>query len=172
MQITIITPIWRLQYLHQVAESIPEGYRWIVVFGYQIPVEINLPPNAECYAIASHSGIDKRNLGIELVNSGHLYFLDDDTIIHPDFYKLADLPSEYDFVHFNQILPTGEKRIGGKVKCCHIDTGSFIVSRGLLGDLRWQKHETPDGIMAETLFERAKKPLYLDQDLSIYNALR
>ena len=173
MKITIITPLWRPENLAWVAQSIPQGFRWIVVFGYSIPRK-GLPENGEYYAIATNGGLEKRNLGIDIVKDGHICFLDDDTILHPDFSNLLNMSADYDFIHFNQIFPNGKKRIGGVVKRNHIDVGNFVVSRQIVGDIRmirgpWQN---ADGRFAEKCFSRAKKPIYLNKNLSIYNALK
>jgi hypothetical protein len=171
MKITIITPLWREELLNQVAASIPRHFRWIVVCGYKIPEKL-LPTNGEFYAIASHSGIDKRNFAMNLVTDGHLFFLDDDTILHPDFEKLLEVPEKYDFIHFNQHFLNGKKRKGGIVERGKIDTGSYLISRKLIGDTQWKKTPAPDYFFAKKCLDKAIQPLYINKAFSYYNALK
>ena len=101
----------------------------------------------------------------------YVYFLDDDTTLHPDlFSQVKDL--NHDFIHFNQVTPDGKPRIGGLVKVNHIDTGSVLAKLNLISDIRWKTDlYNADGYFWEAAFARAKSPLYINKPLSIYNSL-
>ncbi len=172
LKLTIVTPLWRWENLSNLAESIPKGVRWVVVNSGSKPPSVPVPVNAEFHTIESDRGVDKRNRGIEIVKNGYLYFLDDDTIVHPHFHKLLKMDPKYDFIHFNQVWPNGARRIGGEVKLNRIDVGNFIVKRELVGNIRFQKVPKADGVFAVECFQRSKSAIYVDKDLSIYNALR
>ena len=91
MLINIITPCSRPENLHLIAKSIKlpsYAYRWIVVFDSEtIPTDI---PECEAYCIKdinSVCGNAQRNLAIDLVTEGWIYFNDDDTTMHPDLWN-------------------------------------------------------------------------------------
>lgn len=172
LKLTIVTPLWRWENLEKLSKSIPAGVRWVVVNSGRKPSTIVVPSNAEFHTIESDRGVDKRNHGIDIIKNGYLYFLDDDTTIHPNFYKLLDMDPEYDFIHFNQVWPNGKRRIGGDVRVNHIDMGSFIVKRELIGNTRFIKNPKADGIFAVECFKKSKNAKYINEELSIFNALR
>lgn len=172
LKLTVVTPLWRWENLGGLAKSIPEGVRWLVVFSGRKPAEVVLPKNGEYHAIESDRGVDKRNRGIEIVKDGYLFFLDDDTVIHPNFGKLLGMDPVNDFIHFNQIWPNGKRRIGGEVRINRVDAGSFIVKRETVGNTRFQKVPKADGVFAVECFRKSKAAKYIDEDMSIYNALR
>lgn len=186
-EIFIITPSARPQNLHRIAESInlpKASFTWIVVIDATKPVNpALLPPKAEIHYHhnpASIAGHAQRNYAIDVVMRAkkthslkpYLYFLDDDTLLHPDFYKsVADVES--DFIHFNQQNPDGTKRIGGTVKVNHIDTGSALVSLDIVKGTRWNiTLYNADGIFLQEVFNSAKNPVYINKTLSTYNLLQ
>ena len=54
-----------------------------------------------------------------------------------------------------------------------IDSHNFILTRELIGDIRWEltKYEA-DGLFAVECYKKSKSHLKLDKVLSIYNQLR
>lgn len=172
--LTIITPCIRYQNLNKISESIPDKVRWIVIFdSNKKPDAKFIPKNAETYILKSPTrGYPQSNLGIDKVDSGWVYFLDDDTLLHKNLLKTLSNFNGADFIHFNQQFPDGRKRIGGKVAVKHIDKGNFIVKRSLIGNDRFENCASADGMFAEKMYKKAKKPLYLNKCLSVYNALR
>lgn len=177
LEITIITPVWRPELLQDVARSIPPGMRWICVFGGgSFPEGFVLPENAESYVIPETGGLEKRNYALELITSGYVYFLDDDTQLHPNFLHLKKVLGS-DFIHFNQQWADGRRRIGGVVRRGLIDAGSFLVRRDVVGLTRFVRQEdekdpVPDGRFAEEVYLKAKHPLYIDKTYSTYNSLQ
>lgn len=178
MFLNIITPCSRPENLQEVSKSInipPENYRWIIVFD-KPEVPDNVPANAECYAhqdAKSTSGNAQRNHALNMVNEGHVYFNDDDTIMHPDLWNnIKDLDN--DFISFMQALPSGALRLDGKsVTLNNIDSHNFITHSSLIGDTRWVLNRyDADGLFAYECRQKSKSYKYIDKILSVYNSLR
>ncbi len=181
IKLHIITPCCRPENLKQIAESINiprASYKWWVVMDATpeetdttlVPETANLIFHKNKKSVAGHA---QRNFALELIKDGYVYFLDDDTLMHPDLYKaIAILPEENDFIHFDQAHPDGTKRIGGTVEVNHIDTGSAVASRELIGYNRFRTDlYNADGFFWKAVSRNAKRPKYINQTLSIYNKL-
>jgi hypothetical protein len=177
MYLNIITPSIRPNNLHAIAQSINiprDSYRWIVVFDLDA-VPDGMPDNAECYAVkdvSSNSGNAQRNYALSLVNSGHVYFNDDDTTMHPDLWgEVSGLSN--DFISFMQQSKDGKQRLQGNyIQVGHIDSHNFIVHSDIIEDSRFilNLYEA-DGYFARECYNKASNPIYLEKVLSIYNSL-
>jgi len=177
MFLNIITPCSRPHLLHSIAESInipKENYRWIVVFDSDtIPDGI---PECEAYCIknsGSVCGNSQRNLAIDLVTEGYLYFNDDDTIMHPELWNnIKDLTN--DFIHFDQEEKDGSIRLKqSSVRLSYIDSHNFIVHTTVVGNERFViNRRDADGVFAENCYNKSKTSNYIPKVLSTYNALR
>jgi hypothetical protein len=133
------------------------------------------PPNTHMYfheQQGSVFGNAQRNFALDLVEHGYVYFLDDDTLLHPELWdSVKDLDN--DFIHFNQLSKNGHHRIGGTVKLNHIDSGSILIHHSLIGDTRWVLHRrAADGVFIEEVYSRSKTPIFINKNLSVYNKLR
>jgi hypothetical protein len=184
----IITPCTRPENLSKIADSINinrGNHRWYVVFDAQ-KLPANLPKvsaNVSYYAWhdpKSTVGHAQRNHALGLISDrpvndcpAYVYFLDDDTLMHPDLFKTLEENTSHDFIHFDQAQPDGTtKRIGGTVKVNHIDTGSAIVSRKLIGNTRFNITKyNADGFFWEEIMRKTQKAKYIPQILSVYNQL-
>jgi hypothetical protein len=176
MVLNIITPCSRPQNLQKIAESINiprEKYRWIVVHDSEtIP---DSPDNCEAYAVkvnGSCYGHGQRNFALDLIKKGHVYFNDDDTLIHPDLWdNIKDLDA--DFIHFMQDDENGLRLEGINVEVGSIDSHNFIVKSDIIGQDRWILNRyDADGYFAKAMYNKAKTKKYIRECLSIYNALR
>jgi hypothetical protein len=180
MYLNIITPCSRPENLHQISKSInipKEDYRWIVVFdSLTLPDKSYIPDNCEYYLHKdpnSKVGNAQRNFALDLVKTGHIYFNDDDTILHPELWdNIKDC--DEDFISFKQSLISGEIRLTGKtIKVQHIDSHNFLLSNNLVGDTRWKLDVyEADGFFATECYEKVTRKKYIDKVLSIYNRLR
>lgn len=176
MFLNIITPCSRPHLLKKVAESInlpKENYKWIVVFDSNtVPNDI---PECEPYCIKdvnSVSGNAQRNLAIDLVTDGYIYFNDDDTIVHPELWNnIKDLDN--DFISFDQIWKSGEHRLSGKtIRLNYVDSHNFIVNASLVDNERFVLgRRDADGIFAENCHRKSKSFHYIPKVLSTYNSL-
>lgn len=178
MFLNIITPCTRPNNLFEIAKSInipPEQYRWIVVFdANEIPADV--PAECEPYAVkieGSVYGNGQRNHAIDKVEKGHLYFNDDDTIIHPSlWHNISHL--NVHFISFSQDWKNGSVRLKGDViQVGNIDSHNFVVSKECVGDKRWtlDKYEA-DGIFARECFTDAASSVFIPSVLSTYNFLK
>lgn len=124
----------------------------------------------------SISGNAQRNLGLSLCHGGHVFFLDDDTVLHPDFWESVKDLAHYDFIHFEQGFRSGGVRLDTScVAVGQIDSGNFLVSRELIGASRFDVGVyAADGFFASGLMAGCEKDKYLKipRVLSWYNALR
>lgn len=184
MKINIITPCSRPDNLEKMKESInipKENYRWIVVHDalHQSTTEFfHIDKGYEEYWFKddrSKSGNGQRNYAIDMIDTGYVYFLDDDTIMHPDLWKVIKEYEVNDMIVFPQIWKNGEIRLkGDRIALNHIDSGNFLVKRSVIGDLRWELGRyDADGIFAEKCYKQSVVSVaYLSTPCSIYNALR
>lgn len=178
MFINIITPCVRKENLKHISQSISiptDRYKWYVVFDSE-NIPDGIPDNCIPYAVkvdGSTSGNGQRNHALDLITSGYVYFNDDDTIIHPDFWEAVKDCTE-DFISFKQVNKDGSLRLhGNNVSRNHIDSHNFLLTRDLIGDVRWVIHEySADGIFAEECYKKASTKLYIPKVLSTYNSLR
>lgn len=128
-----------------------------------------------------HSGfkvICKKN---NIVESDWVYFLDDDTLLHPNFVEeiINRLDDTKSAIIFDQENKDGTIRLRAdidKVKVCHIDMGQYVVNLTKLPeDLRFKEDDyCADGIFIEELFNRVgpEQFIVVNKTLSTYNKLR
>lgn len=179
MFLNIITPCSRPQNLEIISNSINiprDQYRWIVVFDL-LEVPENIPDNCEAYAIKdvnSTSGNAQRNFALNLVTNGHIYFNDDDTVMHPDLWEDIKNETDKDFISFKQANKDGSVRLEGVIiSIGYIDSHNFITSIECVGDVRWVLHRyDADGVFAHECHQKAKNKSYINKVLSVYNTLR
>jgi glycosyltransferase involved in cell wall biosynthesis len=181
MKITIITPCSRPGNLKTMVSSInPQDVqiRWIIVFDSASIPPVELPEYAEAYCCQDSKSIcgnAQRNFALNLLGKEETFviFLDDDTIIHPRLFAHLKGFEWSDFIHYNQSHADGRHRIGGTVKVNRIDTGSAVISSRLIGKTRWiLDRRTADGYFMEEIFKKARSAYYINETLSIYNALK
>lgn len=178
-KLNIITPCTRPENLKQISNSInipKEHYRWIVVFDLdKVDAEL-IPENCEYHYHRnpnSNYGNEQRNYALDFIKEGHIYFLDDDTLLHP---QLWDSIKYYhnDFISFAQADINNRLRVTGqRVMIDHIDTGCAVLSRKLIADTRWDKNlYQADGKFLNENYIKSKTYLYIPKILSIYNQLK
>jgi hypothetical protein len=178
--LNIITPCSRPFNLKAISDSINiprDSYRWLVIFDLEaIPSDLEIPKNAEVYChvnINSTAGHAQRNFALNLIEKGHVYMNDDDTVIHQDLWdNIKDL--EEDFISFIQNSKDNFIRLyGDTIEVNHIDSHNFIVSNRIIGDSRWIVHKYgADGFFAKECYEKAASKIHIPKVLSIYNKLR
>ena len=179
MYLNIITPCCRPANLQAISKSINiplTHYRWIVIFDSENIPDLQLPATCEPYTFRdkkSVAGHSQRNFAKKLVHKGHIYFNDDDTVIHPDLWNnIKDLDN--DFISFSQNTASGDLRLYGDViEVKSVDTHNFITSCELLRNNTFvSTRYDADGIYAKACYAQAKSPIFIPKVLSVYNALR
>jgi glycosyltransferase involved in cell wall biosynthesis len=131
---------------------------------------------------------ESNGLGMNMINNildeicdGWVYILDDDNIIHPEFYNTLDEfidDKTYGVLVFNQ-------KVDGKdfskldireakpenVKVGSIDSAQFLIHIGDYGDTqRFNNSYTADGELVEKLFEERQEDfIFIQKELCYYN---
>lgn len=181
MFLNIITPCSRFKNLILLENSInipKNNYRWIIVFdSVSIPTDIYIPKYCETYAHqnnASVAGHSQRNYALSLIKNGHIYFNDDDTIIHKNLWNTISKLDYYDFISFEQEFIDGKKRLlSNKIQRGHIDSHNFILSYKICKNIKFNISEYgADGIFAQEAYGKTNKTIHIEEVLSVYNSLR
>jgi hypothetical protein len=181
MLINIITACSRPENLDELRMSInipKQNYRWIVVFDFPSVDGIDIPYNCEYY-LGSHPdsvlGNYQKNVGLDKVTDGWVYFLDDDTTLHQDFYKWVSKYPDSDFISFRQKNRLGEQRCDGKViEEGHIDAGSVCVHHSIIKGIRLNPitRNNADVYWSTNVIKNSTNHKWIPYSLSVYNHLR
>tara|TARA_Y100000817_G_scaffold314286_1_gene312639 strand:- start:684 stop:1277 length:594 start_codon:yes stop_codon:yes gene_type:complete len=154
MKVVIITPSYRSDNLKKhLLPSIDFNYieKWIIVHDSDKVKEKAFGENGgrilEFFNndLAGDSGNPQRNRGLEAVaelypeGSVFVYFLDDDNIIHPNFYVVLQHIEAGRVYTFDQVGHPCNKEIfyGDCPEPCNIDTAMFLVDFDVCRDIRW-----------------------------------
>jgi len=178
-KLTIITPSFRLQNLPAIKNSINFDYvnEWIIVYdGNKINDMPNLFTENEKIKEYLHKsdgkvGNAQRNYALSKISNQntYVYYLDDDNLIHPMFYKLLDIIDENKIYTFNQ--ESGIK--GNNIDINHIDTAMFLIDYNLCKDVTWNVDiYNADGYYIKECYEKnSDKHIFIDNDLCFYNKI-
>ena len=181
-KITIITPSCRPSNLPKVKDSINFDYvdQWIIVYdGLKVHNNPNqFPDNPKIkefiHTSEGISGNPQRNYALDQLNeeTGYLYFLDDDNIIHPDLYKLLDIVDDDKVYSFNQSR-NGGVLYGNKLELKSVDTAMVLIHNKLCNGLKWISNlYDADGHYIQNIYNNNKdKWMYVDNSLCYYNNL-
>lgn len=177
--IYIITACSRPQNLEKISETIPPQCSWIVVYDNKvsIPIPLNFTPLlCEDTGIV---GVKAQNFALDtlpLKDDDFIFLLDDDTIVHKDWYSTIKDYLSLDF----SILTWGQIRKSNRIYLKptdspapgKIDTGSFLIS------WKYNKHVRHivnkyqhDGIYARECSKNGPV-ICIDKYISYYNYLR
>ena len=145
MKLTIITPCCRPENLIKLKDSIEFNLidKWIIVYDtsknrtYTMQFQDHSKIlELECNTLGA-AGHPQRNYGISHVEDGYIYMLDDDNIVHPDFWKLCvtfEMPYFYTFNRVHKSITYGCYLQTGR-----IDTAMFCVNKEHIRDIRWRE---------------------------------
>ena len=183
-KLTIITPSYRLNNLIKVKDSINFDYveEWIIVYDSKTITENpnlfeseNNSKIKEYYYkdddIVGISGNPQRNYALTKITNEDtfIYYLDDDNIIHPSFYKLLNIIDKNKIYTFNQV-----NRINGdNINANFIDTAMFLIDYDLCRNLKWNLGMyNADGHYIKECYDNHKeKHIFVNNDLCYYNQL-
>ena len=182
--IYIITPCTRPFNLPIMLNSMPrDGVKWVIAFDNSVkaPTPIDGAINLHCEE-TGHFGNPARNAALEYLadntipsDDDWIYVLDDDNILHPDWYEnIKDHLEDNQMIHWGQCwfnhsnrIPIAEKPIAGKV-----DTAQYMVRWSVAKDIRFRNVYEADGFFAEDCFNAAGSSFAIGKDLGYYNFLR
>ena len=184
IMLTIITPCCRPENLQHLFKSINFTYvnRWLIAHDVTKTNGVftgvfNHPKITEFGVSGGISGNPQRNAALDQVKSGLIYFLDDDNIIHPNFWELVPQMNEDHFYTFDQLrMDMFANKPGGimggeEPRLRKIDTAQYVVPAYMCGvwkeELYWA-----DGLFIEEIYEKYKeKHVYIPRLASYYNFL-
>lgn len=185
---TIITPCCRPENLETMLPSIDfdKVDKWIIVYDtskertYEhMKTDNEKIVQVDCSDEGS-TGNCQRNFAIDMVEDGFIYFLDDDNIMHPDFFKeiypeLSDEHNVYTF-NCNRDWWSDPECIasGNFPNPDHIDTSQFVVHKKIVKDTRWVVHAyNADGIFINhVITNNNKKYHFIDKVCSYWNKIK
>jgi hypothetical protein len=182
--LTIITPSCRQGNLPKLHDSInfDKIEKWIIVYDtsknrkYKRLYEGNpkiLEVDHNEIGVAGHP---QRNCGIELVGDGYIYFLDDDNIIHQDFWLVVDKLDGDHFYTFDMYRPHEKQKMlyGNNIMVKQIDTAMFIVHKKHIGNIKWIKNlYSADGHFISAILQKNREShIYINIIGAYYNFLR
>jgi hypothetical protein len=183
----IITPVSRIENLSKIFKSINWNYvtKWIIVYDKKIIKKNpylfkNIPSVVELLNFTKNSirGSGQRNTGIEYLlkekkNNSFVYFLDDDNIIHPNFYNIYKKFKDENIYTFSQQVKIRHIRAGNKFKLYHIDTAMFVTSLTIIKNIRWKMntHETDYHFIKECLSKNKNRYVCINNVGCYYNYL-
>ena len=179
MKLSIITPCSRSQNLIKLKESINFDLidKWIIVYDtskdrtyikqfYDNPKILELECNT--LGVAGHP---QRNYGIRHVEDGYIYMLDDDNIIHPEFWKICvsfEMPYFYTFDRVKSRI-----YLGNDIRTGRIDTAMFCVNKLHIKNIVWiENNYEADGHFIMDI-NKSNKDLhkYINTTAAYYNFL-
>ncbi len=190
-KITIITPSYRINNLIKLRKSINFNYvnDWIIVYdGNKINDNPYLFKNDEykdkirefIFKGEGISGNPQRNFALNQINNDntYLYYLDDDNLIHPNFYKLLNIIENNKIYTFNQKRPTNiypyvDLLKGNNIELFKIDTAMFLIDYKLCKNIYWilDKYNADGYYIKECYEKNMDSHIYIDNVLSYYNEI-
>lgn len=192
--LNIITPCSRPDNIFDLYESIKgfvkkeeneyNIYWYIIYDGTKVPQEKQFKFNEEDPWIIegtineSSVGYPQRNFALSMIKDGWVWVLDDDNIMHPNFYSEVSSHFEEDLngMIVDQIDKWNNLRLSARpdrVKVCHIDMAQYILKREYIGEKKFNTAYCSDGVFIEELYKsNPSKYLFINKPLTYYNYLR
>ena len=184
--LTIITPCARPENLKLLEESLElDRVKWLIVYDtkngpftprYNHP---NIREIGHPTPPGGRAGHAQRNEGMSHVVEGFIYFLDDDTVMHPGFWKIFPLmKDEEHFYTFDQQrwdefvdVPGGTFK-GNVPAVTKIDSAQYVVPRHMCGTFIEDDYRADGFFIAEMNCQYPGAHTYIPTVASYYNYLR
>jgi hypothetical protein len=179
--IHIITPCTRPENLSAMQQSIPPECTWTIVLDASVT---EMPEGGELKATVyrspstGHFGNSNRNFALDHMYFDDLdwiYILDDDNIVHPDWYARVSTLNDADLnmVSWGQVWQNNNVRLQPtqNPKVGNTDTSCYMVRGRIMQKLRYELEYVADGILAERVAQQGGH-LCLYENLGYYNYLR
>jgi hypothetical protein len=118
-----------------------------------------------------------KNLMLGVIRDGWVWVLDDDTLVHP--LMLATIANVVEGSPHVRAIIVSQERSDGRVHSARednvrvgsIDIGQAVLRRDLIGTLRIPETYEGDGEFLISLLSTCANVVYVDQPLSLHNAL-
>jgi len=181
-QLNIITPCCRSENLDIIVKSINFDLinKWYIIYDtskyrtYTKKFEDNPKIEEHFCSNIGVVGHPQRNFGLNLIKDGFVYFLDDDNIIHPEFWNIVPTLNINNFYTFDQQrLYEGHVINGNTFKIGCIDTAQYIIPKKFINNLKFETNQyAADGVFIIRINEQySKNHIYLPKIGSYYNYL-
>ena len=177
----IITPCSRQSNLPRLFQTIDFARidKWIIVYDTSNDRQYEKLYTSHCQiseveCAGGISGNPQRNHALDMVDDTWVYFLDDDNVIHPNFWSVIDRLDIHKFYTFDQQRNTHGKVLrGNNIAVRHIDTAMFIVHTSHIRDTRWicDKYDADGHFICDINRNNEGAQCYLDIVASYYNYL-
>lgn len=179
-KLTIVTPCSRPENLAKMFETMRFDLidKWYIIYDtrnatfvrrYHHPQVVEMECKDE--GVVGHP---IRNMALGIITDGLVYFLDDDNVIHPEFWKICRSFAPGKIHTFD--MEYADKRVltGDSVKVCSIDTAQYVFDVALVGTTRFIPTEyVADGMFIESVYGANRdKWVYHKQIAAYYNRLR
>lgn len=182
--LTIITPCCRSENLETMITSIDfdKVDKWIIVYDtskkrtYEhMKTDNEKIVQVDCSDEGS-TGNCQRNFAIDMVEDGFIYFLDDDNIMHPDFFKdiYPELCDEHNVYTFNCQRYKKSVQYGNNPRVHFIDTSMYVVHTKVIKDTRWlvNRYNADGEFIEEVIFKNNDKKFnYINKVGAFWNRL-
>ena len=177
MSIYIITPCSRIQHLSQISKTIPDECIWVVVYDSNHNNEI-LPYGDIIFRPKNITGgygkphINYALDNLKLTDSDWVYVLDDDNIIHPNWYENVKpfCNNNHNILSWGQLWNDNSMRLRPTEHMVFraMDQGSYMWRYGFKPTLRFDENYFGDGTFAEKLGQNS---FCINKYLCYYNYL-
>lgn len=179
--IYIVTPCTRPFNLARMRASIPANCKWII--SYDSSVKSPVPVDGATVIFSKntgHFGNPVRNTALDYLASvatddDWLYILDDDNIVHPDWYDaVSSHLQSSSMIGWDQEFPSGGTRaiIPDAPGNGNVDTAQYMMRWGAVKNIRYELLYEADGIYAEQAFKAAGGITKIHKNICYYNYLR
>ena len=199
LRLNIITRCTRPHFLQKVKESIFTtglfDIKWWVIFDTRIVKDIDADFLSELQLSGGEAlyfkgvnvdhGHTLLSKTLDKIEDGYVYFLDDDNILHENFYtklysEIQNNPDKLGFIFSQKVSGkdfTGLDVRDAKPENCrvqHIDMAQFLLHRKLIGDNRFKADDyKADGYFIENIYNMNKDKFHFISDiLCYYNYLK
>jgi len=184
-KLNIITPCSRPENLLKLKESIhfDKIHMWYIVYDTSHDrtytkqfLDDPKITELEC-SDTGRAGHPMRNFAIKQINDGLIYNLDDDTIMHPEFWNLLPNMDMTHFYSFDQVnnscFGTDGILKGNTLKVQKIDTAQFVVPKALVETIEFQKdnYKADGEYIVEVNKQNPGRHIYFPILASYYNYL-
>lgn len=198
-RLNIITRCTRPNFLKKVKESIFQtdlfDIKWWVVFDTRIIKDIDAEFLSELQlsggtalffnGIEGDYGHTLLSKTLDMIDNGFVYFLDDDNIIHEEFYnkiysEIKENPDKLGFIFSQKV--TGKDFTGLDIrlaspencKVSKIDMAQFFLHRDLISDFKFKENDyKADGYFIENIYNsNVDKFHFIEEVLCYYNYLK
>ena len=164
IKLIIITPCSRPHNLNKLYNSIQfdKIALWCIIYDTrQIPFIKYFNDNPKIIEFECKDegtfGHQIRNMALNIITEGFIYFLDDDNIMHPFFWNLFDNFKYGNLYTFNLLYQTGQILYGNDPIPKKIDTSQYVFDRKLVDNIRFDINAyCADGIFINTIYENNK----------------